>query len=116
MKTKHTPEPWADGPARPNGEVLILGEVTRTVAYVPTASGFYNADVARANSARIVACVNFCAGIDPAAVPDLLAACEALAANVDEQERKFGHPIEWHPSVAMMRAALAKASGKTAGE
>lgn len=72
-----------------------------TVEYSPSAE----------NAARIVACVNGCEGINPDAVPDLLAALELVLEWVDG---RYGEPFAAMgcQSYDEARAAIAKARGK----
>ena len=84
---KWTPEPW-----RQSGNEIVGGDGTDAAFVVCKAAfghispapmfsyiGQESADhqpVVDANMNRLVACVNACAGINPEAVPDLLAACK----------------------------------------
>ena len=91
----HTPEPWT-GDAQwvmsgPNG--VIVAECIRDKD-LPTGDGV---GLVRNNVARIIACVNACAGINPEAVSDLV---EAL--------RKI-ETCGWTGVANTARAALAKA-------
>lgn len=61
-----------------------------------------------ANAARIVACVNACAGINPEAVPDLLTAAEAILINPPSWTTRDGG-VEWPDRMDTLRAAIAKA-------
>ena len=68
-KPSHTPEPWVPPDERGRDGYWRVTRSTggRTViAYCHT----------RGDSARIVACVNACAGLNPEAVPEFVAACE----------------------------------------
>ena len=58
---------------------------------------------AAANATHIVACVNACKGVNPEAVPDLLAALEACLPVLDNPA------MHWELKTA--RAAIAKAKG-----
>jgi len=85
-KTKHTKEPWAahlNAPA-----ATIPGHIIKAAysPYHPIASlweggGTHGKPEQMANTERIVACINGCAGINPKAVPKMLAALELLAAH-----------------------------------
>ena len=106
MTPKHTPEPW-----RQFTELGTIGDVVdskgRAVAQAQETGNFERGAPEglaerNANAARIVACVNGCAGINPDAVPDLLAALEAAV--LSEQLDKH-HDL-------MARAAIAKAKGE----
>lgn len=103
---KHTPGPWFLGisgvfaPAKPgnapeHGRNNQLAEVWN-----------------EANAARIVACVNNCEGINPEAVPEMLAALKAcekalyaqgLKAEIDRE------PFVREAELIQVRQALAKA-------
>lgn len=60
---------------------------------------------------RIEACVNACAGINPEAVPKLLAACEALIADYNEciSASEFGDGPAADQLLETLKAELAKA-------
>lgn len=73
MSAKHTPEPWTFRES--DNDILIRRDnpwaaEDAFIAIIPR-----EGDADRANAARIVSCVNACAGIaDPEAVKDLLEA------------------------------------------
>jgi hypothetical protein len=92
MKTKHTQEPWKIGNVQEyqsdryakNAEwARIRGTDGSLIAKIESvhprgerkSSDF---DVESGNAARIVSCVNSCAGINPEAVPDLVEALKGL--------------------------------------
>lgn len=91
--SKHTPEPWTAGDRTIYGSG---GDTRMTVAHTNCA-GSLTMEEDRANAARIVACVNGCAGINPDAVPDLLKALEDIA------QGTYG------AACGIARAAIAKA-------
>ena len=72
------------------------------------------------NAARIVSCVNGCAGLDPAAYRGLIEAAEALEAKLDRKESKSGKgdDCQWatidrrDATAKNLRAAIARATGK----
>ena len=65
----------------------------------------------KTNAYRIVACVNACEGINPEAVPDLLAACKAMLQSAVDGECSYdAQGNEW-PEIVQARAATAKARG-----
>jgi hypothetical protein len=68
---------------------------------------------AEADGLRIVACVNACKGINPEAVPDLLAACKAAMPLVEFESDSRGHcdRIPWARLCGALRAAIALAEG-----
>lgn len=76
MKAKHTPEPWVATVNSQNGEHCI--EQDGSVFQEPTEIALlqFSEEVDRE---RIVACVNACKGINPEAVPDLLAVVKSAA-------------------------------------
>ena len=105
-ETKHTPEPWYTRHGQISSETSMHG---CTIANCNSTARGISDEEAKANAARIVACVNGCKGINPDAVPDLLHACEvALAA----METGPGTAEE----AAIIRAALAKANGRDVAE
>jgi len=57
-----------------------------------------------ANAKRIVACVNACAGINPEAVPDLLAACRLSLERYDYSDTRWARE-----TCDVCRAAITKA-------
>lgn len=103
--TAHTPEPWRLDTDGGSGQY-------HNIRHNMICSGPYllgsrrDTGTAKADAARIVACVNACAGINPEAVPDLLAAVEdaliQFGANADYSEDDAN-------SVSMLRAAINKA-------
>lgn len=127
----HTPEPWHHGGhslRRPWADgIFAWGEAEQLndagiahVYGVPTNTTIDDADkindercrTGLANARRIVACVNACAGLDPAALPALVAA----AGELDEQvftpslaEGRMGANAKL--IVADFRAALAVVRG-----
>jgi hypothetical protein len=72
---KHTPEPWGDL----DGVIVPPYATDDGQAWIADTRSAPNA---RRNAARIVACVNACAGINPEAVPDLLRVLTRLAEKV----------------------------------
>ena len=65
MNTNHTPEPWAPHPMMPSA--VYSGKLVHVATCY---------DVPDRNAARIVACVNALAGMEPGAVAGLVAAVE----------------------------------------
>ena len=86
-KSNHTPEPW--GPD--------LGPIDKDY-YIEPMTLLTTRDYKRAR-----ACVNACAGINPEAVPDLLAAAKLAFKNM------FGNTEAW----VALRDAIAKAEGRS---
>jgi hypothetical protein len=90
--TAHTPEPW---------KLSQDGTITNAEGYVTLLS---QSPQARTNAARIVACVNACAGINPEAVPDLRTALRHILEDLDNWDDGITQA-----SIIEARAALAKA-------
>jgi hypothetical protein len=69
MTTKHTPNVWRIAIGGDGYHILTNDNdgIAREICMVPN----------REHAEDIVACVNACEGINPEAVPDLLAACKA---------------------------------------
>lgn len=84
---QHTPEPWSINELKPNGIDALYGDPTLAVSawyqmircYSDRENPEIGDSIAAANAARIVACVNACEGINPAAVPEMVKALEILA-------------------------------------
>lgn len=101
MSVPHAPEPWlADG--------CIIVSSARDSSSMCVAIA-----TTRANAARIVACVNACAGLAPEVMPDLLAAARAVrhagpsAAELDDAESdgRSDLTLSWRSlDVALARA------------
>lgn len=116
--SKWTPEPWRQG-----GNEIVGGDGTPAAFVVCKAAyghvspapvfsyiGPEYADhrpVVDANMARIVACVNGCKGINPEAVPGLLAACKGTMLGITEVRPGF-FTIGGN-AVGILRAAIAAA-------
>lgn len=111
---KHTP-----------GPLHIIHEPTLSTVHIrienidaaPIASLFYSSggsrpqlgrELVEANAARIVACWNACVGINPEAVPELLAACKT-ALSALQCNPKFR---ENETTINALGTALAKAEGQ----
>lgn len=105
--SKHTPEPWV-ATRQPNGSVWIHER-----GLMPHATVYGRADLSSgkigSDSARIVACVNACKGINPEAVPELLAACKGAMLGITELDGGL-HTIGKN-AVDILRAAVARAEG-----
>ncbi len=100
MTTQHTP-----GPLKASGSMVF----TVDGALVAESYGH------TANAEHVVCCWNACEGINPEAVPDLLAACEHLDVCMphDDVCARRGHgAAECTCIVADVRAAIAKAKGE----
>lgn len=113
MKTEHTQEPWA---------VVSGAIVTETgvpIASMDRETGNGTQPVERDDNAKhIVACVNACAGIDPEAIPKLIAALEVATQDADlfyataVAENKNNLARELALRIRIYRAAIAAAKGK----
>lgn len=108
--SKHTSEPWELHPDYPN-------QVRRppsndayglSASIADCSSGIWPDSKTVANAARIVACVNACKGINPEAVPDLLAALQAV---LDVPEARKALEQWGDRELIAARAAIAKAEG-----
>lgn len=113
-ETKHTPPKWSAA-CHPQtniaqGYPLFAdgGVVARFI--IPHLDMVHGYTIAKQRAERAAACWNACEGINPDAVPDLLAACKAMlntpAMNADEMD-----PIEIE-AVELARAAIRKAEGR----
>jgi hypothetical protein len=89
--SKHTQEPW---------DLFTLAGGTPSLP----------------NARRIIACVNACRGINPEAVPELLAALELLVRDIGFLVEAGDLPMYAfdHPSMLKANAAIAKAKGEAA--
>lgn len=111
MTTKHHPEPWISEGG------LIHDASGKCFADIADRDGFMD-EQQLATEARIVACVNACAGINPEAVPDLLAALEPFADLLEYPEEATANEdgvIQLWVSlgdIKSARAAIAKAKGE----
>jgi len=108
-ESKHTMGPWRVG----TGTVTRMDCETKTVCgqgiVIAEAPAYIQEErpVRDANAARIVACVNACEGLNPAAIPDLLAAAEeALALHGDSYT-----PDDWNSAGRALRTAIRAAKG-----
>jgi len=89
--TDHTPEPWGARTVKASGSFLVRGPNDRTVCiHQPHMSASTSAthEESLANAARIVACVNACAGIPTAqlqvgSVAELVAAADKVLQPAD---------------------------------
>lgn len=121
---KWTPEPWVwvktpttDGFGGRYEQLTLRGNGGAVcVAYGYGAhSTSENIEISEGDQARIVACVNGCKGINPEAVPGLLAACKAarttIECTLDDKEAR-GDAVNWEAANRIMetlRAAIADA-------
>jgi hypothetical protein len=119
MEAKHTPEPWNISktmmPEDCRGDWRIADQYDNDLADVfceATSENGYTDETNAANAERIVACVNGCRGIDPAAVRDMLNALREGVCQytlLQEADLLGTGDVE---ALDMMRAALAKAEGR----
>jgi hypothetical protein len=103
----HTPEPWYVAEGRSGPSLRLDNHGIAGVMMVPASF---------ANLSRAASCVNSCAGINPEAVPDLLAALEAVLplAQAYYQTLPDDGPEQDHyiNVIKAARAALAEAQGE----
>jgi len=106
-ETSHTPEPWEIEELQGLHEYSIVKPGKWIVA---TTEGRESRD--KANAARIVACVNACAGIaDPSAIPGLLRAAKVAKEDLGKY-CCIGFGDALHFSFTQLLAAIAKVEGK----
>lgn len=125
---KHTEEPWIaqgqtvysthKGYAR--HAIAILPDVCEPAHWMDQDyegpieyGGAQHEETQRANAARIVACVNACKGINPKAVPDLLASLEKCVAVIGDLLRNQSDDPDDREAYDAARAAIAKAEERT---
>jgi len=113
--SKHTPEPWyiscTDWLGEdPKHKLFIEGnhstddeENEFAVAVAVVEGNRTSTETTHANANRIVACVNACAGINPAAVPKLVEALKAVAADV---ARAKNNNVVWPSTIKQIEEAL----------
>ena len=105
-RTQHTPEPWRIVHST-GGRAAVVGADETSIGEWPLGFGETALDIERQ-----VACVNACAGINPEAVPELLAACRAVVNAWHADDRNFEHEIAHGTptKLAACRAAIARAT------
>ena len=100
-KQEHAAEPWdfhvADNAPIPHTTIET------DIAHIATVHDQPNANEKDANAARIVACVNGCANVNPEAVPDMLEALETVP------NPFVASSDTWHDWNKQRLAAIAKA-------
>lgn len=101
-KAKHHPEPWT---VTDKGHIVASDSELVADCYAATPRD-------KANAARIVACVNGCKGINPAAVADMLAALEELRKQLQAHVRL---DVKKHFSLMVADVAADKAIIKAKG-
>jgi hypothetical protein len=107
-RPQHTPEPWRQGQRHP-GRIIAGPSATAGFVCRVTVQDEDDCDpqiIEAANAARIVACVNALAGLNPEAVPALVEA----AAKVLRFSRRTGVDA---PGFINLRAALAAVRGES---
>ena len=116
--SEHTPEPWKYLPPDHVGGAAIIPMEGPCICTFWNENPDLRSEAEHdANARRIVACVNACEGINPEAVPDLLAACEAALwlLGTDSDRRTIGelrlHSLYEVPSA--LRSAIARARGES---
>ena len=126
MTTEHTPEPWAIGwSGDPDVEGRAVASPLSVIAGTGAISDMLKLyrpwDEVEANADRIVTCVNYCEGINPEAVPDLLAACKATVEMFcvkpdstlpDDIKAQMTTMFQRDPTCQQVLAAIAKAERK----
>jgi len=121
MTTKHTPEPWRVHNVKPEpGTVQVWTDESHGSMMIATFAG-----MGKENNARhTVACVNACEGINPPAVPEIVAALQNLLDIVDwlQKSGNMKSPVTPHPfglgvigAKQAARTALARAKGEPCG-
>ena len=111
---KHTPGPWTYHHEPSLNRYAVRAEPfgTETILSISywSRTPIWDRERAEADASRIVSCVNACDGINPEAVPDLLAACKAV-----DDAWTGGENGDWRGALdralGMARAAIAKAEG-----
>lgn len=116
--SKHTPEPFEIRLVHTSGRGQVLLECHRpSDKYVPSVSLQFPVEIAE----RIKAEHEALAGLNPDAVPDLLAACKALRAAMfhsneigctDHLDAADDGGAFWHDSLNAADAAIAKAEAQ----
>jgi hypothetical protein len=96
----HSPEPWEFDRYKD-----ICSSDDKEVASLHYDGS--NFDNWKANGARIVACINGCAGINPEAVPELLQACRVAYADM-----LVLNVPEGSSTMRLLKKALSKAEGE----
>lgn len=99
--SEHTPEPWeARLHEDPQWMVRVKGSPLGAVCLTSQGND-------EANARHIVACVNACEGINPEAVPELLAASKAVWKWHNQQSERG--PMDLDDALRTLVAAIAKA-------
>lgn len=106
MNTTHTPEPWHVAEGRNH-----LLRIAAGTAAVVNDCGDSEVPQHAANADRIVACVNACAGVNPDAVPDMLAALHRADAALSLLMATGNGDRHDRAALDVIRAAIAKATG-----
>jgi hypothetical protein len=84
METKHTPEPWEIADTS-----IIAGDIC--IAVIEDDGGYEAPyEERQANAARIVACVNALAGLNPEAIKDVVEALQCFTTGAEKL-----HPIHF---------------------
>jgi hypothetical protein len=120
MEAKHTPWPWSVVMTDDRyGHASVRGACGRTVARVRGSQIDRNAPLPRepyyltdediANAERIVACVNGCEGINPAAVRDMYEALRVVVRCIPSHAANSGDAERLGNLRDVLRAAIAKA-------
>lgn len=107
--TPHTPEPWKVSEVGAGEFITTVpaGPLSGKTEHIATVQ-YKTSPCWAADAARIVSCVNYCAGINPEAIADLL----TLARYCDKPGDTV---LNKSAIVGMARAALRKATGLEGG-
>lgn len=120
MKTQHTAGTWLLRSSVDTNETLVWNDNRCPIAKIPW-DGFTENNETEANAARIVACVNACAGLaDPAAdLATLREALRVIAEMADEQREHFNEVWDrvdpknnWDGNAANVRGGYISIAGK----
>lgn len=116
-ETKHTPPKWSAA-CHPqtniaHGYPLFAdgGVVARFI--IPHLDMEHGYTIAKQRAERAAACWNACEGINPDAVPDLLAACKAILADLREARDTGACSRSRDSQIAEIATAIRKAEGTT---
>jgi hypothetical protein len=90
---KHTPEPWEyDGRSHSLTTVHCIMAGPRQIGHAHDFLTVDDGNQAKANAARIVACVNACAGLNPEAVADVVKLAEEAMTDSATIDGEHGGP------------------------
>ena len=114
LPMSHTPEPWKVVPGINHyGAAITAGDTIIAEVYAPSGYAIPRVremDEQNANAAHIVACVNGCAGLNPAAYRECVEVLQNLCGAVSHMEG-FSHHGAVVVAMKGARRALARATG-----